>query len=401
MFRAEPLTDQDGLIAADRDQLEARGIGVEEARRQLALLRDPPPKTKLARPARIGDGILPLPEGTEADRLAEEGRSASRAGRLIRFVPASGAASRLFAELRTAQAAGFPVNDRSSSVSRTPGNVFPLTAVRPSSWTATATRPRPWSLSQVRRRRARTALEEHLVEAALSWAVAARRRSTSPSRSVTVRRSRRCSVTGCRCSNDGWDAASTSRSPTSRRLPTGIAVDADGKPFRIADDPAAPLLVRPEATAHCLASPVSGRPGLRADRGEEHRQRSAGDGPGRVGSGHADPCGMARELARGSGRPARVCGVVPAVGTAGGGPFWVHETSGASGTLGGLRLQIVETSQIELEDREPAAIWPGPRTSTRCSWSARRWPRRPGVRWRTTSTTTPASSCARVMAGGN
>ncbi|MCE2557772.1 MAG: DUF4301 family protein [Acidobacteria bacterium] len=129
------MTDRDGLSAADRDQLEAHGIGVGEARRQLALLRDPPPKTNLARPARLDDGIVPLPRGAEGDRLAAAGRSAAQAGRLIRFVPASGAASRLFAELRTAQVAW--------SVSRAPGPVFPSTATRRNSSTATATRRRP------------------------------------------------------------------------------------------------------------------------------------------------------------------------------------------------------------------------------------------------------------------
>ena len=100
------IAGEEDLRAADREQLEAHGIGVEEARRQLAILRDPPPKAELIRPAVPGDGIDPQPAGREADRLAEEGRSAARSGRMIRFVPASGAASRLFAELKTAGAGG-------------------------------------------------------------------------------------------------------------------------------------------------------------------------------------------------------------------------------------------------------------------------------------------------------
>ncbi|MYJ24385.1 MAG: DUF4301 family protein, partial [Holophagales bacterium] len=84
-------TGEEDLRATDREQLEAHGIGVEEAQRQLAILRDPPPKAELIRPAVPGDGIDALPDGPEADRLAEEGRSAARSGRMVRFLPASGA----------------------------------------------------------------------------------------------------------------------------------------------------------------------------------------------------------------------------------------------------------------------------------------------------------------------
>ena len=358
MFRAAPLTDRDGLRAADRDQLEARGIGVEEARRQLALLRNPPPKTKLARPARIGDGILPLPEGAEADRLAEEGRSVSRAGRLIRFVPASGAASRLFAELRTAQAAGYPANDPilarfESARPCLPFNCGPTELLDCYGDAPKALIP----FHRYADGEQRTALEEHLVEvatvmggrglAAIHFSVAVRHRSVfeallADRLPVLERR------LGCR-----FDVTLSHQSPAT----DSIAVDADGRPFRIADDPAAPLLVRPGGHGALLGNLQS-----LADRGFEligvKNIDNVQPEKAQAASVRAMQilAGMARELARGSGRPARVCGVVPAVGTAGGGPFWVHETSGASGTLGGLRLQIVETSQIDLEDGEQAAI---------------------------------------------
>ena len=60
--------------------------------------------------------------------------------------------------------------------------------------------------------------------------------------------------------------------------------------------------------------------------------------------------GMAGALAREADRPARVCGVVPTLGTAGGGPFRVLDETGEAG------LQIVETSQMDLDDPEQAAI---------------------------------------------
>ncbi len=358
MFRAAPLTDRDGLRAADRDQLEARGIGVEEARRQLALLRDPPPKTRLARPARIGDGILPMPEGAEADGLTEDGRSAALAGRLIRFVPASGAASRLFAELRTAQAAGYPANDPVLARFESARPCLPFDCDPTELLDRYGDAPKaliPFHRYADGERR--TALEEHLVEAA---ALMGGRGSAAIHFSVAVRHrpafeallddrlpvlERRL---GCR-----FDVTLSHQSPAT----DSIAVDADGRPFRIADDPAAPLLVRPGGHGALLGNLQSlGDRGFELIGVKNIDNVQPEEAQGASVRAMRILAGMARELARGSDCPARVCGVVPAVGTAGGGPFWVHETSGASGTLGGLRLQIVETSQIDLEDAEQAAI---------------------------------------------
>ena len=352
------MTDRDGLRTADRDQLEAHGIGVEEARRQLALLRDPPPKTKLARPARMGDGILPLPEGAEADRLAEEGRFAAGAGRLIRFVPASGAASRLFAELRTAEAAGFRVNDQVLARFETARQRLPFDCGPNELLDRYGDEPKaliPFHRYADGERR--TALEEHLVEAAslmggrgtaaVHFSVAVRHRPAFEAllddRLPVLERRQ-----GCR-----FDVTLSHQSPAT----DSIAVDADGRPYRIEDDPAAPLLVRPGGHGALLGNLQS-----LADRGFELIGMKNIDNVQPENAQGASVlameilAGMARELARGSGRPARVCGVVPAVGTAGGGPFWVHETSGVSGTSGGLSLQIVETSQIDLEDGEQAAM---------------------------------------------
>ncbi|AWH84768.1 DUF4301 domain-containing protein [Flavobacterium album] len=49
-------------------------------------------------------------------------------------------------------------------------------------------------------------------------------------------------------------------------------------------------------------------------------------------------------------RPIRICGMVRNEGEPGGGPFWVKDDSGS------LSLQIVESSQIDLENPEQAAI---------------------------------------------
>ncbi|HEX6851428.1 MAG TPA: DUF4301 family protein [Candidatus Polarisedimenticolaceae bacterium] len=89
---------------ADVDQLRERGISVEEARRQLDLLRVPPPRRRLDRPATVGDGIVRIPEERTAE-LIQLAELAARQGRCLKMVPASGAASRMFASLLAARAA--------------------------------------------------------------------------------------------------------------------------------------------------------------------------------------------------------------------------------------------------------------------------------------------------------
>lgn len=96
-----PAEGRDGngsLGAADLEQLAEHGIPAEEARRQLALLRDPPAPVELVAPCTVGDGIERLsPE--ERRRGLDAWHAAARAGRITKFVPASGAASRMFASL--------------------------------------------------------------------------------------------------------------------------------------------------------------------------------------------------------------------------------------------------------------------------------------------------------------
>jgi hypothetical protein len=88
----------------DRDlaQLKEVGIPLEEARRQIRLLEHPPASIVLDRPCTVGDGIRVL---DESERLRAEKRheEACRQGRLLKLVPASGAASRMFQALLALQ----------------------------------------------------------------------------------------------------------------------------------------------------------------------------------------------------------------------------------------------------------------------------------------------------------
>jgi hypothetical protein len=85
--------------------LAARGIDPAEASRQLALLREPPARLVIERPCAVGDGIERPGAERRAELAARHGPAAA-AGRWMRFVPASGAATRMFSALLAARAAG-------------------------------------------------------------------------------------------------------------------------------------------------------------------------------------------------------------------------------------------------------------------------------------------------------
>ncbi len=96
-------TDAHGFTPADLAQLAARGVSAGEAARQLAVLAAPPVFADLDRPCTVGDGIVRLaPERFET--LLATHAVASAAGRVTAFVPASGAASRMFKDLLAARA---------------------------------------------------------------------------------------------------------------------------------------------------------------------------------------------------------------------------------------------------------------------------------------------------------
>jgi hypothetical protein len=86
----------------DLAQLAAHGIAPEEAERQLDLLARPAAWVTLERPCTAGDGIERLDAG-RVEALLETHARAAAAGRVSAFVPASGAATRMFRELLAAR----------------------------------------------------------------------------------------------------------------------------------------------------------------------------------------------------------------------------------------------------------------------------------------------------------
>jgi hypothetical protein len=93
----EPLFTEEDLA-----QIRARGMSPDETRRQAEEIRKGFPWTELDRPCTVGDGIVAL-DGDEVRRLSGVYEEAARFGRAMKFVPASGAASRMFKLLQSAR----------------------------------------------------------------------------------------------------------------------------------------------------------------------------------------------------------------------------------------------------------------------------------------------------------
>src|SRR5690349_10746548 len=100
----------DSFRPEDIEKIRKRGASPEELERQLALFRRPPEPVLLDRPATAGDGILRL-DGSQDESLAARASRAAAEGRIARFVPASGAASRMFKALSTVLNAGLLTRD--------------------------------------------------------------------------------------------------------------------------------------------------------------------------------------------------------------------------------------------------------------------------------------------------
>ena len=93
------LTDQ------DIKQLAMAGITADKAHAQIKFLKRGVKPLTLNRPCRKGDGIVVIPLA-KLPKMAALHDEAARAGRFTKFVPASGAASRMFAHWHTALAKG-------------------------------------------------------------------------------------------------------------------------------------------------------------------------------------------------------------------------------------------------------------------------------------------------------
>ncbi len=86
------------LNESDLDQIRIRGISLSEIERQIAIFERGIPPVRLVRSCTIGDGILRLPELAQK-KAVQKFRETAPSRQLIKFTPASGAATRMFRDL--------------------------------------------------------------------------------------------------------------------------------------------------------------------------------------------------------------------------------------------------------------------------------------------------------------
>ena len=86
------------LTPQDIRQIEEHGLSPEQIERQMERFRTGFPYLNLARAAVAGDGIVRM-DASEAERCRALYRSRRDERRIVKFVPASGAATRMFKSL--------------------------------------------------------------------------------------------------------------------------------------------------------------------------------------------------------------------------------------------------------------------------------------------------------------
>jgi hypothetical protein len=314
------------LQPADLEELRARGKDRGEAERQLAQVRNPPPPMFLERAATVGDGILALDSEEQAECEAL-GREAIAADRVTKFVPASGAATRMFEALAAGQAEAL------ERFARERGQLN-----LGEDWRPFASRPKALIPFHRYPDGARTAVEEHLEEARqlglrrLHFTVSAEHRAAFEA--LLARQP------------PGLTVTFSEQKPSTDTL----ATDGQGRPLR---DDAGRLVFRPGGHGALLENLAD----LGADLlliknidnisharlwAEQLRWKRILLGVVVREVRRAGSSGSALD------RPVRACGMVKNSGEPGGGPFWVRRP-------GGVDLQIVESAQVDGGDPEQKA----------------------------------------------
>jgi len=410
---------------ADLRQLAEAGLSVETAEEQLERFRDGALPLVLEAPCTAGDGIRVLTPG-EQERYERMFEEVVRTGRMMKFVPASGAASRMFRDWHRASAErSFGPGEEAAFLQSLRDYAFYHDLrFRVSScghslddWTAGGNsaeildfilHPRglgygalPKALLQFHDypEGSRTALEEHLVEAALyvrdAASVCRVHFTVSPEHRTLVEQHLAEAVRACERRFDvRLQVGLSVQDPSTDTL----AVDLMNRPFRGEDGR---LVFRPGGHGALLvnldaldggivflknidnivpdrlkAATVRWKKilgGLLAEMEADLHRRLRRIEQGALGAAESEdmvrfcrdtlqaplPPAVAaappeiREawLFARMNRPLRVCGMVKNEGEPGGGPFWV---SGA----GGVRsLQIVEEFQVDRTDPGQRRIW--------------------------------------------
>jgi hypothetical protein len=331
--------EMDTFSSGDRAWIEAQGLTVEEVERQAALLRNPPPAATLLRPCTAGDGIVRIEEGEHAKLLALADEAAG-AGRLSKFVPASGAASRMFDFLRSGDPDRPDVRrfrENASSFAFDAGDLRALVAL-------------PKGLLPFHRYAGavRTPFEEHLVEAAATVRDAAGvcrvHVTVSPGHRAAFEavlrqaRPRLERGTGAR-----FEVHFSEQAPSTDT----VAIDETG---RLVRDSEGRLLFRPGGHGALLKNLAETGGDVVFVKNIDNVVPDDLRAPTLLWKRLLAGVLVRLERASTRARPLRACGVVRNEGEPGGGPFWVQGP-------GGETRQIVESAQVDFAYPEQAAIW--------------------------------------------
>lgn len=117
--RKEIERQLDGLLTdADRERLEARGITREALVSQLETFHRGCPPVNVDRACTVGDGIMSFGSDDDRGPLLKHFDQAVAAGRVMKFVPSSGAASRMFRSLLEPWSQGAAIDEDALARSR-------------------------------------------------------------------------------------------------------------------------------------------------------------------------------------------------------------------------------------------------------------------------------------------
>ena len=86
------------LTQTDCKQIQEKGINVEQVHQQIEFFRKGIPFLNIVNPAIVGDGIVVLDQ-TKIKELTSEFENQKPSNTFVKFVPASGAATRMFKSL--------------------------------------------------------------------------------------------------------------------------------------------------------------------------------------------------------------------------------------------------------------------------------------------------------------
>ncbi len=380
------MADSHGLTSTDIAYLRVEGLSSSGVHAQLDALARPPQRRRLLRPCVPGDGVWVLDDSdiAAADREWLAGDGESHFGK---WVPASGAASRMFHDLAigadqaTAQLAAdlerFPfANQLKDAVNdlRDPRVLTRKLISRDG--LGLAHLPKALIPFHSYNGVGRTALEEQIVEARHYL-------GEVPSVAFTVAREHRAGFEDALTALGGG-AANVSLSEQSSATRT-LALDIEtGKVLR--DEDGTPLLrpgghgallgnLQNSPTSHVFIKNIDnilpaphhseiGRwkrtlggiaLGLARQIAEARQRLNSKDDPGEISALlrrlGLDGAPQRSELETLLDRPLRVCGMVRNEGEPGGGPFWVRLPNGE------IRPQIVESAEVDLNDPQQQQIW--------------------------------------------